>query len=470
MSVERISFCAQVNGNFDKAARHTRHEPGLLKQIRSCNVVVQVSFPLRRDDGTVEVIEGWRAQHSTHRSPTKGGIRYSLMVSEDEVMALAALMTYKCALVDVPFGGAKGGLRIDRSRYSDAELERITRRFTFELFARNLIGPAVDVPAPDYGTGPREMSWIMDTYATLAPGQVDAIGCVTGKPVSEGGVRGRAEATGLGVYFAIREACAVAEDMRPLGLSTGVDGKSAVVQGLGNVGSYTAKFLQEAGARIVGLAELEGAIHDPRGLDVDAVMTHRRETGSILDFPGAANLRRSADALELECDILVPAALETQITAENAKNIKAKIIAEAANGPTTAEASDILLQRGVLQIPDMYANAGGVVVSYFEWVKNLSHVRFGRMARRFEQASNLKILHAVEELTGRQLDDATLTAAAIAAGEQDLVRSGLEDTMVEAYVELREIRAREKVDLRTAAYIDAIDKVARTYSERGIFP
>jgi glutamate dehydrogenase (NAD(P)+) len=392
------------------------------------------------------------------------------MVNEDEVMALAALMTYKCALVDVPFGGAKGGLHIDRLKYSDAELERITRRFTFELFARNMIGPAVDVPAPDYGTGPREMTWILDTYTTLSPNQVDAVGCVTGKPVTQGGVRGRAEATGLAVYYAIREACASAQDMKPLGLGTGVEGKTAVVQGLGNVGYHTAKFLQEAGVRVIGLAEYEGAIHDPRGLDVDAVVAHRRETGSILGHAGAADLPTTAAALELECDILVPAALENQITRENVDRIRAKIIAEAANGPTTTDANDVLLERGVLQIPDMYANAGGVVVSYFEWVKNLSHVRLGRMGRRFEQASNLKILRAVEELAGRRLDDATLMAATIGAGEQDLVRSGLEDTMVEAYAELREIREREKVDFRTAAYIDAIDKVARTYAERGIFP
>jgi len=465
-----IPFFAQVNSYFDKAARHTDHDPGLLQQIRACNTVMRVAFPLERDDGTIEVIDGWRAQHSTHRAPTKGGIRYSLMVDEDEVMALAALMTYKCALVDVPFGGAKGGVRIDRTSYSDGELERITRRFTFELFARNLIGPAVDVPAPDYGTGPREMTWIVDTYTTLAPSQIDAAGCVTGKPVSQGGVRGRTEATGLGVYYAIREACSVAEDMKALGLGTGVEGKTAVVQGLGNVGYHTAKFLQEAGALLVGLAEAEGAIQDARGLDVDAVVAYRKETGSILDFPGATNLPTNAAALELECDILVPAALENQVTRENVDRVRAKLIAEAANGPTTTEANDALLARGVLQLPDMYTNAGGVVVSYFEWVKNLSHVRLGRMGRRFEQASNLKILHAVEALTGRRLDDATLTGAAVAAGEQDLVRSGLEDTMVEAYGELREIARREQVDLRTAAYIEAIDKVARTYGERGIFP
>lgn len=465
-----IPFFAQVNGYFDKAARYTRYPAGLLQQIKACNNVLRVAFPLKRDDGSIEVIDGWRAQHSTHRSPCKGGIRYAMAVNEDEVMALAALMTYKCALVDVPFGGGKGGVRIDRTKYSDAELERITRRFTFELFARNMIGPGVDVPAPDYGTGPREMSWIVDTYTTLAPTQIDAAGCVTGKPVSQGGVRGRAEATGLGVYYAVREACAIAEDMQKLGLSTGVVGKTAVVQGLGNVGYHSAKFLQEAGAVLVGLAEAEGAIHSAKGLDLEAVMEHRRATGSILDFPGATNLPASSAALELECDILVPAALENQITGENVGRIRAKIIAEGANGPTTVEASEALLARGVLILPDMYANAGGVVVSYFEWVKNLSHVRFGRMGKRFEQASNIKILHAVEGLTKLQFDDATVTAAATAAGEQDLVRSGLEDTMVEAYNEIRDIRLREKVDLRTAAYINSIEKVARTYAERGIFP
>ena len=465
-----IPFFAQVNGYFDKAARHTRIPPGLLQQIKACNNVLRVAFPLKRDDGSIEVIDGWRAHHSTHRSPCKGGIRYALTVNEDEVMALAALMTYKCALVDVPFGGAKGGVRIDRAKYSEAELERITRRYTFELFARQMIGPGVDVPAPDYGTGPQEMSWIVDTYTTLAPTQIDAAGCVTGKPVSQGGVRGRAEATGLGVYFAVREACCVEADMKRLGLPTGVAGKTVVVQGLGNVGSNSARFLQEAGAVLVGLAEAEGAIHSPNGLDLEAVLEHRRTTGSILDFPGARNLPDRSAALELECDVLVPAALENQITAENAPRIRAKIIAEGANGPTTMDASEALLARGVLLLPDMYTNAGGVVVSYFEWVKNLSHVRFGRMGKRFEQASNVRMLRAVEGLTNLRFDDTVVTAAATAAGEQDLVRSGLEDTMVEAYAELREIALREKVDLRTAAYINAIEKVARTYAERGIFP
>ncbi|HSJ13252.1 MAG TPA: Glu/Leu/Phe/Val dehydrogenase [Longimicrobiales bacterium] len=463
-------FFAEVNSFFDKAAQHTSFPDGILNQIKACNGVLHVAFPVKRDDGNVEVINAWRAQHSNHRLPTKGGIRYADAVNEDEVMALAALMTYKCALVDVPFGGAKGGICIDRSRYSETELERITRRFTFELFARNMIGPGVDVPAPDYGTGPREMSWIVDTYMTLASSQLDAMGCVTGKPVTQGGVRGRTEATGLGVFYACREACAIAEDMQKIGLRPGLGDKTAVVQGLGNVGYHAAKFLQDGGVTIVGLAEAEGAIHDPNGLDVDDVVRHRRETGSILNYRNASNVARTQDALELECDILVPAALEAQITVANAARIRAKMIAEGANGPTTSEASEHLLGRGTLQLPDMFANAGGVVVSYFEWVKNLSHVRFGRMGRRFEQASNVRMLQAVEQLTGKRFDDTVVTAAATAAGEQDLVRSGLEDTMVAAYQEIRDIKVHRKVDLRTAAYISAIEKIGRTYAERGIFP
>ena len=463
-------FFEQVNAYFDRAAAHTEHPPGLLEQIKACSSVFHVTFPLRRDDGSIEVIHGWRAQHSLHKLPTKGGIRFAPMVDEDEVQALAALMTYKCAIVDVPFGGAKGGVRIDRSRYSDAEIERITRRYTFELMSRNLIGPGVDVPAPDYGTGAPEMAWIVDTYAAMAQDRLHAAASVTGKPLAQGGVRGRTEATGRGVYFAVRTACAVAEDMATLGLEPGLEGKRVVVQGLGNVGYHAARFLQQGGAVIVGLIEREGALHAPGGLDVDDVVNHRRSTGSILDYPGATSLPAGAAGLELDCDVLVPAALEGQITARNADRVRARIIAEGANGPTSPAASAALLERGVLILPDLYANAGGVTVSYFEWIKNLSHVRFGRMGKRFEQSSNEAILRAVETLTGRAFDDATLARVAVGAGEVDLVSSGLEETMVAAYHEIREIARVRGTDLRTAAFISAIDKVAITYAQRGIFP
>jgi glutamate dehydrogenase (NAD(P)+) len=470
MTTQHIPMFAQVNKYFDKAAAHLDHEPGLLAQIKACNSVYRMQFPLKRDDGTIEVINGWRAQHSVHRLPSKGGIRFAPNVDEDEVSALAALMTYKCALVDVPFGGAKGAVRIDKAKYSDAELERVTRRFTYELYAKNLIGPGVDVPAPDYGTGPREMGWIVDTYATLAPHQIDALGCVTGKPVSLGGVRGRAQATGLGVFYALREACNYLEDMKPLGFGTGVDGKRVIVQGLGNVGYWTAKFVQDGGGILVALAEREGAIYSAKGLDVDQVMEHRNRTGSILGFPGATDIPSTPDALELECDVLVPAALENVITPANVNRIKAKIIVEGANGPVTADASENMLGRGILIVPDLYTNAGGVTVSYFEWVKNLSHMRFGRMEKRFQEHTNERLMAAAEELAGKKLSDTARKMATEAAGEEELVRSGLEETMVAAYVELRHIQADRGVDLRTAAFINAIEKVASAYNQRGIFP
>lgn len=465
-----ISFFEQVNRMFDKAAAHTKHPEGLLQQIRMCNSVYQMEFPLKRDDGSIEVIKAWRAEHSHHKLPVKGGIRYAMNVNEDEVQALAALMTYKCAVVDVPFGGAKGGVMVDRSQYSEAEIERITRRYTFELVRKNFIGPGIDVPAPDYGTGAKEMAWILDTYSTLTTNPLDALACVTGKPVGQGGVRGRKEATGRGVYFATREACRFAEDMAELGLEPGLAGKTIIVQGLGNVGYHAAKFLQEGGGVIVGLAEYEGAIYNPDGMDVDSVVAHRRETGSILDYPGAQNVENSADALEMACDILVPAALESQIRADNAPRIQAKIISEGANGPVTADADAILLEKGVLILPDAYANAGGVTVSYFEWLRNLSHVRFGRMSKRFEESVNTRMLHAIENMVGKEFPQEVFVEAVHGADEVDLVNSGLEETMISAYHEIRSIAKTHDVDLRTATFINAIDKVAVSYLEMGIFP
>ncbi|NBC18981.1 MAG: Glu/Leu/Phe/Val dehydrogenase [Bacteroidetes bacterium] len=464
------SFFTQVNRMFDQAARLVDHPSGLLSQIKHCNSVYRVEFPLERDDGSIDVIPAYRAEHSQHKTPTKGGIRYAPSVNEDEVMALAALMTYKCAIVDVPFGGAKGGVRIDHNEYSPRELERITRRYTFELTRKNFIGPGIDVPAPDYGTSPREMALIMDTYTQLVRDPLNALACVTGKPVGQGGVRGRVEATGRGVFFGVKQACDYAEDMKALGLTPGLDGKTVVVQGLGNVGYHAAKFLQEGGAVLVGLAEVEGAIYDRTGLDLEAVVAHRAETGSILDYPGAENVVPSARALELECDILVPAALEGVITKENAPRIQATIIAEAANGPVTANAAEVLNERGVLMIPDVYLNAGGVTVSYFEWLRNLSHVRHGRLSKRFEQRSAEQILNAVENLTGQSFSPNIHAELSLSAGEIELVNSGLEETMVLAYNEIREIQKEHGVDQRTAAFVSAIDKVATSYLEMGIFP
>jgi len=465
------SFFETVNIYFEKAAALTDYPRGLLDQIKVCNSVYAFQFPVRTRRGH-EVISGWRVQHSQHRLPVKGGIRFAPEVNEDEIKALAALMTYKCAVVDVPFGGAKGGVKIDTKQYSVEELERTTRRYTAELIKKSFIGPGVDVPAPDYGTGPREMAWIYDTYSAFYPGAIDALACVTGKPVTQGGIRGRVEATGRGIYFGLREVLSQGEEMKALGLSRGLEGKRVIVQGLGNVGYHAAKFCQEGGCLLVALAERDGSIHSPKGLDVEAVVRHQKETGSILNFPGATNLPSPGAALELDCDILIPAALENQITAQNAPRIRAKIIAEGANGPTTAEAETILRDRGVMIIPDVYLNAGGVTVSYFEWVKNLSHVRFGRVGKRFEEAAFDRMLTAIEKATGRLFSDGERRRIAHGADEIDLVNSGLEETMIGAYHQIRELQKRDRrvLDLRTAAFLNALNKIATSYMELGIFP
>jgi glutamate dehydrogenase (NAD(P)+) len=472
MSQTEYSFFEAVGKSFDNAARFTKWDLGILEQIKACNAVYRMRFPIKRDNGTIEVIEAYRVQHSQHKAPCKGGIRFAAEVNQDEVMALAALMTYKCAIVNVPFGGAKGGIKINPRNYSAWELEKITRRYTTELVRKRFIGPGTDVPAPDYGTGEREMAWIVDTYTTLHPGEIDAAGCVTGKPVSQGGVRGRREATGLGVFFGLREVCEMPDIMQRYNMSVGVEGKKIVIQGLGNVGYHTAKFFQDAGALIIGLAEYEGSIYNEKGLDVDAVLQHRKSTGSILNFPGATNLSKNSDALELECDILIPAALENVINGENAPRIKAKIIGEAANGPLAPEADEVFAKKGTLVVPDMYLNAGGVTVSYFEWLKNLSHVRYGRMEKRFNENMNTQIVHQIETMTGKKMNPADKEYIMHGADEIDLVYSGLEETMIGATHDImNEWKNNPAIpDMRTAAYVVAINKVATSYAELGIFP
>lgn len=467
---QEISFFGNVEKYFDHAASFLTVPQGLLEQIKVCNSVYQMRFPVKIGD-RVEVIEAYRVQHSQHKVPCKGGIRFSLAVNQDEVMALAALMTYKCAIVDVPFGGGKGGIKIDPKRYTEEELQRITRRYTAELIKKNFIGPGIDVPAPDFGTGPREMSWILDTYVAFHPEQVDAYGCVTGKPISQGGVRGRNEATGRGVFYGIREAMSIAEDMKVLGLTTGIEGKRVVVQGLGNVGYHSAKFFEEAGAIIVGLSEVDCGLYNPKGINLADVMKWKAEHRGLTKYPNAKVIKTDA-ALEIECDILIPAALENVITAENAPRIKTKIIAEGANGPVTPEAEEILTKKGVLIVPDMYLNAGGVTVSYFEWLKNLSHVRFGRMDKRFTENTNRELLRTVEKMTGKSLNATEIANLSHGADEIDLVNSGLEETMISAYHDIRTVfKGNKKIpNMRTAAFMVSISKVAESYMNLGIFP
>ncbi len=453
---------------FEKATRYLDYDRGLLEQIEIPNAIFKVNFPVKTRRG-IEVISGWRVHHSQHLLPTKGGIRIAPEVDEDEVIALASLMTYKNAVVDVPFGGAKGAIKIDKSRYNDEELERIIRRFTVELIKKNAIGPAIDVPAPDYGSSPREMAWIADTYKSFHHTDIDALASVTGKPVENGGIRGRKEATGKGLCFALKEALSHEEDVKKLGLTPGVEGKRIVVQGFGNVGYHAAKFLQENGAIIIAIAEIDGAIYNPNGIDVEKAKQIHINEGTITKYPDAKVIP-SKEALELETDVLIPAAKENQITQENAPRIKAKIILEGANGPTTPEADEILRERGIMVIPDIYANAGGVVVSYFEWLKNLYHIRLGRLTKRVEEISQMRMLHAILQLIGKSMSESELKKYIFSADEKEIVFSGLEDTMVNAYRQLREISMKYGTDLRTSAFINAIEKIIKYYLTMGIFP
>lgn len=455
----------------DQAASHMDVHPGLLEQIKSCNSIYKFNFPLKHADGTYEVLTGYRVQHSHHKVPVKGGIRYSEHVNEEEVKGLAALMTYKCALVNVPFGGGKGGVRIDPLKYNSEQLERITRRYTAELIKKNFIGPAIDVPAPDYGTGAREMAWIVDTYEAFNPQVINSKGCVTGKPLSQSGIEGRTEATGMGVYIGIREALSVEADMKELGLVPGIQGKRIIVQGFGNVGYYSAHYLSKAGAKIIAIAEWNGGIYDEEGIDIEALKNYHVRNKTLKGFEKGMFVEDSKTLLTYDCDILVPAALENQITAENAPHIKAKIIAEAANGPVSNDAEKILAEKNMLIIPDMYLNAGGVTVSYFEWLKNLSRVSFGKLEKRYEKQKFALLLEQIEKTTGKAFSSDQIEALAQGASERDLVQSGLEESMVNAYHDMNEVRHGKKMkSLRTAGFILALERISISYMDLGIFP
>jgi len=468
----RPSFSQNVARMVDKAMPHLDVvlPPGLAEQIKACDKVFQTQFPVQMDDGSFRTFTGWRAVHNEHRLPTKGGIRYAVHVNQDEVIALAALMTYKCAIVDVPYGGSKGGLIINPKEHTDAEMERITRRFSRELIEAGYISPAVNVPAPDMGTGGREMGWIADQYRILRPNDIDHFGCVTGKPVSSGGIRGRVEATGRGVQFVIREFFRHPEDVKLTGLSGDLESQRIVIQGLGNVGYHAAKFLsEEDGAKIICIIEWDGALVNEEGLSVEEVRQHIMEHGGVKGYGKANYFEDGPPCLELDCDILIPAALERQITRENAARIKACLIVEAANGPVTFEADQILIAAGKVVLPDAYVNAGGVTVSYFEWIKNITHIRFGRMTRRHEEFRGQRMVEAMELLTGQQLPSEYRKDLTQGMGELELVRSGLDDTMRNAYQEISTVfHSKDGVqDFRTAAFVSALQKIARTSMELG---
>jgi glutamate dehydrogenase (NAD(P)+) len=469
------SFRQSVDLMFNRAAALLDLSPGLEEKIRVCNATYTVRFGVRLR-GEIRTFTGYRSVHSEHTEPVKGGIRYAPTVNQDEVEALAALMTYKCALVEAPFGGSKGGLCIDPRQYEPEEIEKITRRFAYELIKRDMINPAQNVPAPDMGTSEREMAVIADQYNRMNTTDINARACVTGKPIHAGGIQGRVEATGRGVQYALQEYFRYPEDVAKSGLSGSLDGKRVIVQGLGNVGYHAALFLStEDGCRVTHVIERDGAVENPDGIDIDGLRDWIARHGGVKDSPFGTYHADGAAVLEAECDILIPAALEGVINLGNAERIKAPLIIEAANGPITAGADEILRHKGVVIIPDLFANAGGVTVSYFEWVKNLSHIRFGRMQRRQEEARHQLIVDELERISRDTSINWTLSPGfkqkyLRGAGELELVRSGLDDTMRGAYQSMREIWwSRDDVtDLRTAGFLVAIGRVAKSYEEKGI--
>lgn len=464
------TFLESVNKMFERASEVLKLSPGLAEHIRECSSVYEVRFPVRIN-GDYKVFRGWRASHSEHKLPVKGGIRYAPSVDQQEIEALAALMSYKCSVVDVPYGGAKGGLCIDPSQYSQEELKRITSAFAEELINKDYINPATNVPAPDMGTGPLEMSWMADTYRKLNPTDINAAACVTGKPLAMGGIEGRVEATGRGVFYGLVEFFSHQQDVKETGLSGTLKAKRIVIQGLGNVGYYAAKFLQqEEQASIIAIIEKDGALYDEGGLDVETVKAHFDETGGLKGF-SADYVADGNSLLEMDCDILIPAALEGQITSENAGRIRANIIAEAANGPITYEADLILKAAGKTVIPDLYLNAGGVTASYFEWSRNISHMKFGRMEKQIQQRRLDAEISLIEQMSRKKVDEKQRKAILRhQSDELNLVRSGLEDTMHCAYNAIRKIKQdnHEVPDLRTAAYVYAVDKIAHYYSEYAV--
>ena len=464
------NFKENVDAFVLKASKALKLSDDLIDHIRSTHSVLQVNVGIKIKN-KIKNFTGWRAVHSEHRLPSKGGIRFSAEVNQDETEALAALMTYKCAVVDIPFGGSKGSLKIDPKQYSEEELKSITHIYAEKLIKKGFLSPAINVPAPDVGTGEREMVWIMDTYKNLFPNDINYLACVTGKPVAYGGIRGRAQATGRGVEESIREYLRHEQFYKRTKLNPDLSKNKIVIQGFGKVGKSLAEELfHRDHAKIIAIGEYNGYLYNEKGIDIDELVKHFQKNKNLKNFTGAKFIEKPAEVLTIACDILVPAALESVINMSNVEKIKAKLIVEAANGPITHDADEVLQKKGIDVLPDIYVNSGGVVVSYFEWVKNITHVRFGRLQRRYEENKMNELIQVIEDATGRSIPDKYKANIIHGVQEIDLVNSGLEDVMRETFKEIMKNMEifKKKVSLRTATYAIALNKLKQYHKDMGV--
>jgi len=461
-----VSFFSQVNLYVDYSSQFFKEKRNIIEIIKPCKSILSITFPIKKDNGEIELIQGWRAQHSFHKLPTKGGIRISEDASLDEVIALASLMSYKCAIVDIPFGGAKGGIKVNPKKYSENELERIVRRYIFELYRKNFIGPSIDVPGPDMGSSEREMAWILDTYASLTNKEVDYLACVTGKPIQQGGIRGRKYATGLGAFYILEYLFSQRKDvLEQYDIKKSFDDITVSIQGFGNVGYYISKFLFDRGIKIVAVSDVTGTVYDEKGINIDRLYEYVTEKGGVYNY--CKSSKNPQESLEMEVDVVIPAALENVINKDNYHKIKAKVIAEAANGPTTFEAHLQLIKENKLIIPDILFNSGGVTVSYFEYLKNLSHVRFGRLEKRLREENNISLIKEISKILDRDIDIKSINNS---FSEEDIVKSGLYETMVNGFIEVYEKSRQYNTDLKIGSFILALEKILLSYQQLGIFP
>ena len=464
-----MSFKDNVNSHVDKSAKLLNFSDDLLEHLKSIHSLIKVNVGVVLD-GKINNFTGWRAVHSEHILPTKGGLRYSETVDQDDTEALASLMTYKCAIVNIPFGGAKGGLKINPKNYTMPQLREITKAFASKLINRGFISPALNVPAPDVGTSEREMEWILETYKTLKPDDINYRACVTGKPLHRGGIAGRTEATGRGIEEVIREIFRHEDIVKEAGLKNELKDNEIIVQGFGNVGSNLAKHLYNRdNAKIIAIGEFDGYLYNKKGIDINALIEFFQKNKTINNPKLGEFKNNPSELLELNCDILIPAALENAITIDNVDKIKTKLIIEAANGPVSFEADQKLFEKGVMIIPDIYVNAGGVVVSYFEWVKNISHIRFGRVEKRFQEQKILDIIDLIDKKTNTKTDFDTIKRIVHGADEEDLAFSGLEDSMRNAFIEIYNAKKQIKKSFRDSAYYVSLKKIRNFYTVEG-FP